>query len=266
MPIFIRFIVLAGLFFSCPAVLGAAEASLGSGSATTAIQPSPLAGLWSLSLGGDFASLGSQDLQSFYPAGSISPPASHLTPGFFLLGRKHVSDSFYAVGGLSSLSKDYTVDWSGGQDLYQWDAVFFSTGGGWMLYRAINFDLFAQAEAGWLLMTQGSFERTSTNPALASTKGTFEGAAIATQFSAGGLWFILPSVALDLSGGYRFARLPLNFSTSAGEVNPSFTPEFFADLSGPYGRIGLNFFWGLRNPWGQSEAPPPPSHGPPGSE
>jgi len=76
----------------------------------------------------------------------------------------------------------------------------------------------------------------------------------------------LPSVALDLSGGYRFARLPLSFSTSSGQMSPSFTPEFYADLGGPYGRLGLSFFWGLRNPWGQSEAPPPPSEGPPISE
>jgi hypothetical protein len=263
MPTLIRPFFAVLLLLAGPANLGAAEATLGSGQEPApAVQPSPLTGLWSLSLGGDFASLGDQDLKSFYPAGSIGAPASHLTPGFFLLGRKHVSDSFYAVGGLSSLSKGYTVDRSGGQDLYQWDTVFISTGGGWMLSRALNFGLFAQAEAGWLVMTDGSFESTGSS----ATKGAFEGSAIATQFSAGGLWFLMPSVAIDLSGGYRFARLPLRFSTSAGAVNPGFAPEPFADFSGYYGRIGIDFFWGLRNPWGPSEAPPPPSGGPPGSE
>jgi hypothetical protein len=225
----------------------------------TNIQPAPLAGLWSLSLGGDFSSLGGQDLGTFYASGAPAEPAARLSPGFFLLGRKHVSDGFYACAGLSSLSKNYSVDRPGGQDLFEWDSLLMSTGGGWLLSRSLGFALFTQAEVGWFYLSQGTFERTGP----AATQGLFQGSALATQFSAGGLFFLLPSVALDLDGGYRFARLPLTYSGNAGD--PGFKPDFYADFSGPYARAGLNFFWGLRNPWGPGEAPPP-RQGPPGSE
>ena len=81
---------------------------------------------------------------------------------------------------------------------------------------------------------------------------------MAEQFGVGGLWFILPSVALEAQGGYRFARLPLRLTTDKGVQSPPSAPEFYADMSGPYGKLGLSFFWGLRNPWGEAEAPPPP--------
>ena len=238
---------------------GLSGPTLGTGPDAPSIQPSPLAGLWALSVGGDFAYLGAQDLASFYPAASLSGPTSRVLPGFYLEVRKHVSESFFGLAALSSLSKSYSVDLGTGQDLYQWDAAIISVGGGWVLYRALNFGLLAQGEFGWLAVTDGSFSRDGVAP----TKGVFEGSAPATQFSLGGLWFILPSVALELKGGYRFARLPLSFTTAAGQMNPAFAPEFYADFSGPYGRAGLSFFWGLRNPWGQSDAPPPPAQGPP---
>lgn len=253
------FSFLLGLLCLCGGAALRAEETLGLGNALSEIQPSPLSGLWALSVGGDFSYLGAQDLASFYAASSLNGPTSRVLPGFYLEGRKHVSESFFGLASLASLSKSYTVDNGSGQDLYQWDAVMLSVGGGWVLYRAVNFALLAQGEFGWLGMTDGSFSRDGA----AATKGSFEGSAPATQFSAGGLWFILPSVALELNGGYRFARLPLRFSTASGQMSPSFAPEFFADFSGPFGRAGINFFWGLRNPWGQSEAPPPPSEGPP---
>jgi hypothetical protein len=224
--------------------------------------PSPLASLWSISLGGDFTNEGSQDLQSFYAPGSIGLPATRVVPGYYLQGRKYISDSFFALACLSSLPKSYSVNQAGSQDQYEWDALILGTGGGWILYRALNFAFSAQAEAGWLVMSEGSFERSGAN----ATKGTLEGSALATQFSVGGLWFVLPSVALDLCGGYRFARVPLSFATDAGNLSPTFAPQFYADFSGAYGRAGLSFFWGLRNPWGQSAAPPPPREGPPSSE
>lgn len=226
--------------------------------ASMSAQPSPMAGLWAVSLGGDFVNMGSDDLESFYPSGSLSAPPRHLTPGFYLQIRKHVSETFFGLVDLSSLPKAYTVDRPSGQDLYEWDAVLLGLGGGWMLYHALNFGLSAQGEFGWLTLTQGSYEHTGTNPA----KGTFDGSALATQFSLGGLWFVMPSVALEISGGYRFARLPLSRSASIPPPTGS-APEYYADLSGSFGRCGLSFFWGLRDPWGQSDAPPPPHEGPP---
>lgn len=238
---------------------GLSGPTLGSGPDAPVIQPNPLAGLWALTVGGDFSYQGAQDLASFYPASSLSGPTSRVLPGFYLEVRKHVSETFFGLASLTSLSKSYSVDRGIGQDLYQWDAAIISVGGGWMLYRALNFGLAAQGEFGWMGLTDGSFSRDG----IASTKGIFEGSAPATQFSASGLWFILPSVALELKGGYRFARMPLNFTTAVGQVNPAFAPEFYADFSGPYGRAGLSFYWGLHNPWGQSDAPPPPREGPP---
>lgn len=268
-PLLSALSMLLGLFL-CPALFaaeaqldnglgGLSGSTLGSGPDAPVIQPSPLAGLWALTVGGDFSYLSANDLASFYPASSLNGPTSRVLPGFYLEVRKHVSESFFGLASLTSLSKSYSVDRGTSQDLYQWDTAIISVGGGWMLYRALNFGLAAQGEFGWMGLTDGSFSRDGVAP----TKGIFEGSAPATQFSASGLWFILPSVALELKGGYRFARMPLNFTTAVGQVNPAFAPEFYADFSGPYGRAGLSFFWGLRNPWGQSDAPPPPRDGPP---
>jgi hypothetical protein len=230
--------------------------------AVTGVDPVPLAGLWSITLGGDFSDQSGEDLPGFYPGPAAVAASPRIVPGYYLQGRKYISDSFFALASLSSLPKSYSLSLSGNQDQYDWDALVFSTGGGWMLYRALNFGLSAQAEVGWLALSEGSFQRSGAAP----TSGSFSGSAVATQFSLGGLWFILPSVALDLSGGYRFARVPLSFSPDANDPSPGFPSQIYADFSGAYGRAGLSFFWGLRNPWGQSPAPPPPSEGPPRSE
>jgi hypothetical protein len=236
-----------------------AEAEAPSPPVVHAPPSSPLAGLWSLNLGVDLASLGSQDLKQFYAPGAISGPADRYFPGFYLGGRLHVNEIFFLSLGLSSLPKGYVVQTAGGEDSYQWDALFLNAGLGWMLWRSTRGAVYTQAEAGWLTLAEGSFERTGAG----ATKGLFEGSALATQLSFGWMYFLMPSVALEAGAGWRFARLPLSFTTAAGHALPNFTPEYYADFSGPFGRLGLAFFWGLKNPWGESEAPPPPSDGPP---
>lgn len=234
--------------------LGGHATEVHAGPETREVQPASLAGLWSLNVSGDFSYEAGQDLTSFYPAGALEPPASRVYPGFALALRRHLNDAFFVGAHLASLPKGYSVSLAGSNDTWSLDALMLGLSLDWMLYRAVSVGLYAEAQAGWLSLLGGSLERTGAG----ATKGSLEGSALAEQFGLGGLWFILPSVALEAQGGWRFARLPLRLSTSAGPQSPPSAPEFYADLGGAYGRLGLSFFWGLRNPWGESEAPPPP--------
>lgn len=238
--------------------LRATDAEVSRGPEKRDVQPASMAGLWSLAIAGDFSYESGQDLQSFYPAGAISTPDPRVFPGFELALRRHFSDSFFVGGHLASLPKAYSVSANGGgllaEDVWQFDALMLGLSGNFMLYRAVSVGLYLNAQVGWLSLLGGSLERTGP----AATKGTLEGSGLAEQFGVGGLWFILPSVALEAQGGYRFARLPLRLSTNQGAQSPPSAPEFYSDFSGPYGRLGLSFFWGLRDPWGETDAPPAP--------
>lgn len=234
--------------------LRAGDAEVSRGPEKRDVQPASLAGLWSLSLFGDFSLESGQDLQSFYPSGAISTPESRVFPGFAVGLRRHLTDNFFVGAQLASLPKSYNLSAGGNDDTWQFDGLMLGLSGDWMLYRAVSVGLYAEGQVGWLTLMGGSLDRLGPG----ATKGNLDGSALAEQFGLGGLWFILPSVALEAQGGFRFARLPLRFSTSQGSQTPPAAPEFFTDLSGPYGRLGLSFFWGLRNPWGEAEAPPPP--------
>lgn len=233
--------------------------AVGEGPETLTVQAASLAGLWALSLSADLAWLGGEDLLSFYPSGALSVPAARLHPGFSLGLRRHLSGTFFVGAQLSSLPKGYQAEVGGQQDTWLFDGLLLGLSGGWLLYRAVSVAFYAEAQAGWLTLSNGSLDRTGS----AATAGSLEGSALAEQFSLGALWFILPSVALEAQGGYRFARLPLSLTTSAGRQTPPSMPEFYVDFSGSFARLGLSFYWGVKNPWGEQDAPPAPKIPPP---
>lgn len=260
------FILMSCLATALPAAqLSPAQGSEGqasevhAGPETRSVQAASLAGLWSLSLGADLAWPATEDLLSYYPAGALSAPAPRLLPGFDLGLRRFLSDSFYVGAQLASLPKGYSVSLGPDTDTWTLDSLLLGVNGGWLLYRAVSVAFYGEASAGWLMLVNGSYERTGS----ASDKGSLEGGALSEQFSVGALWFILPSVALEAQGGYRFARVPLSISTTLGKWKPANGPDFYADFSGSFARLGLSFFWGLRNPWGEQaapDAPPPPEN------
>ncbi len=218
-----------------------------------------LAGLWSLNLSADLAWMGGDDLLSFYPQGALGAPARRAFPGFGLGLRRHLSDSFFVGAQLASLPKGYWVERGADKDSWAFDGLQLGAGAGWVVRLSRRAAVYAEAQVGWLSLVNGSLERSGAN----ATTGSLEGSALSQQLGLGLLGFILPSVALEAQGGYRFARLPLSFSTKAGRQSPPSAPEFYADFSGPFARLGLSFFWGLRNPWGQQAAPEAPAFEPP---
>lgn len=216
----------------------------------------PLGGLWSLNLSADLGYYKGEDLLSFYPAGTLQAPAPRAFPGFSVGLRRHFNERLFAGLQLSSLPKSYALDRSdGGSDLWTFDGLLLGASGGLILARGAQSALFAEAQWGYLSLINGTLDRSGPQ----ASSGSLEGAGLAQQYGLGLLGFILPSVALEAQGGWRFARLPLSLSTRDGKQSPPSAPEFYSDFSGPYGRLGLNFFWGVRNPWGEQEAPPAPA-------
>jgi hypothetical protein len=219
--------------------------------AETAPQES-VADLWSMNLSGDFGLEAGRDVASFYPAGAVPAQPTGVFPGFALAARRGLGERFYLGAALSSLPKTYTLTAFGSQDQWQFSGLLLDLSAGWILARWGDFGLFAEAQAGWLSLMDGSLTRGSVG-----VTGSVSGNAPTGQAGVGLRWFILPSVALELQGGWRAARVGAGLSVSGGDAQPpSGTP--WVDFGGPFGRLGLDFFWGLSNPWGTSEAPPPP--------
>jgi hypothetical protein len=229
------------------------------GERTHSVQAATLAGLWALSLAVDLSWQGGEDLLSYYPAGALSAPPTRAYPGFGLGLRRHLNDSFFVGAHLGSLPKSHRAVLGADEDDWAFEGLMLGVSGGWLLYRAVSVAFYAEAQAAWLTLIDGQLQRRGP----AATSGSLEGSALAEQFSLGALWFILPSVALEAQGGYRFARLPLGLVTKAGRQSPPSAPEFYADFSGSFARLGLSFFWGLKNPWGEQAPPGPPGIPPP---
>lgn len=232
------------------------ESEVQAGPRREAVQAATLEGLWSLNLSADLAWPPTEDLLSYYPAGALSAPGARMVPGFNLGLRRFLSESFFIGAQLSSLPKGYSVTVAASQDTWSMDSLLLGVAGGWLIYRAVSVAFYAEAAAGWLSLVNGTYERTGAG----ADKGSLEGSALSEQFSLGALWFILPSVALEAQGGYRFGRVPVSYTNGGGRQKPPSAPEFYADFSGSFARLGLSFFWGLSNPWGEQEAPdaPPP--------
>lgn len=215
-------------------------------------EPLSLNGLWAMSLGADFSLMKSDDVQALYQGG-VSMPETQVFPGIYLSVRKHVSDSFYLGLGLSTLPKAYSVQVSatGETENYDWNAVYPFVLGGWVWYSGSTMYSYVQAEAGYAVLNQASFSRKGVN----AVSGAFEGSAFASAIGLGGVWLMIPSVGLNLEGGYRRANLDsVSFSLPPGKIS--------INDSGPYGRLCVSFFWGMKNPWGEG-TPVPQAPGPP---
>lgn len=210
-----------------------------------------LAGLWALDFSADFAYLKSEDIRDLY-ASDPGLPSARVFPGMDLSLRWHLVDEFYLGAGLGSLSKSYSVALTatGETETYEWNALYPRIFGGLVWYRWINSYLYFQAEAGGVFVNQGSYLRSG---GASEVKGSFDGSTYGAAAGLGGVWFALPSVGLQLEGGYRRAVVQSTF-----DQRP--TRSWDISYSGPYARAGLSFFWGLKDPWGNlSEAPEAPS-------
>jgi hypothetical protein len=221
--------------------------------------PVSLAGLWAVNLSANFSYTKSEDIQALY-AQSTGLPSAHVFPGMDLSLRWHLVDEFYLGMGLGSLSKSYSVALTatGETETYEWNALYPRVFGGLVWYRWVNSYLYFQGEAGAVFLNQGSYLRSG---GATETKGTFDGSTYGAAAGLGGVWFALPSVGLQMEGGYRRAVIPASFNLRQGT-------NWDISHSGPYARLGLTFFWGLKDPWGNlSEAPeapaPPPQAAPP---
>lgn len=228
------------------------------------VQPKlTLSGLWAASLAADFSFSQSDDIKAFYAPGSISMPESQVFPGVHASVRRHFYDLFYLGLGFSTLPKGYTLQVAPGGDTesYSWDALYPHALGGISWYRGSNSYLYFQGELGTAFLYQAIYVKTGAGAA----KGSFEGSTFASAVSLGGVWLLMPSVGLELQGGYRRALIqPVEFRTNAGPVAPVYTREFAVNDSGPYARAALSFFWGVKNPWGDFSSPPDaPIEGPP---
>jgi len=221
--------------------------------------PERLDGTWSLSLCGDFALESGADIQSLYPAGSVAAQPRALDPGFALGVRRHFGESFFGGFELGSLPKGYTINAFGNQDLWQISGLEVGGTVDWIFARVSTLTFFAGYQAGWVTLAGSTLDRSGGQIA----NGTLDGSGFGQEAGLGIQWTVLPSVALEVQGGWRGARIPVRLDVSGGNPwPPSDSPDI--DFSGPFARLGLDFTWGLRNPWGESEAPPPPP--PPGSQ
>jgi hypothetical protein len=225
----------------------------------TLLPQANLAGRWSLNVSGDLAWPTTHDLASYYPNGAIADPAVTLFPGFSLTLRRHLDAGFFTGFQLGSLPKGYSLDVGPNHDTWTLDALTANAVLGWMVLPTPELGLFLEVQAGWFGLSNGALERSGPG----STDGVLEGSGLNAQAGVGLQAFILPSVALEAQGGWRNARVGVDLSTSAGKQTPPSGPEFFVDDSGPFVRLGLTFYWGLRNPWGEQAAPPAPKIPPP---
>ena len=202
----------------------------------------PLAGLWSVSLGTDISRQGSADILGLYPAGSVQLNDPQGFAGVNLGLRRHLMDQIYVGLGFSSMPRSYSFDVgnSAYSDTFDLDGLNPYLMAGFVWYRGSNLYLDLQVEAGLLFLNQAGFERSGSS----TLKADIEGSTASTAASLGGVWFFIPSVGLELRGGYRRAYLE-HLRLSSGPA-----AEFNLSASGPHARAGLIFFWGQRDPWG----------------
>ena len=217
------------------------------------LAPVSLNGLWAVSLGADLSYLRSDDLGALYPATELGVPDRQVFPGAFFSLRRHLSDLYYLGLGVSTLPKSYAVQVNANGDTvsYDFNTIDCYFLGGLVWYRGVNSYLYFQGEAGTAFLNQAGYTATASG----GSKGAYEGSSFATAIGTGGMWFLIPSVGLNIEGGYRRAYLD-SVSSNVGTI--------FVNDSGPYARAGLSFFWGLKNPWGDSSplpsAPEPPQN------
>ncbi len=231
----------------------------GADEAPAAEDPLPLAGLWALSVGGDFSYNPDFDLKNFYPAGGVIGPGPRVFNGIDLSLRWHFHEKFFAGLGVSTLSKIYDVQVGGSKSSFAFDAVYTHLQLGWIWLERPTYYSYLQGEAGLATLNQATYLSSTGNPL---DDGNLEGSGFATAFGVGGVLFLIPSVGVKLEGGYRNALItPVNFVKSGSlQSPPSGSKDFFVEDSGPYARLSLDFFWGVKNPWGTyGPSPEPPA-------
>jgi hypothetical protein len=212
-------------------------------------QPVLLKGHWSLDLGASIDNMATSDVLSLYPAGSQALPDYNTFVGYSLQARYHVSDALYLGAAFDILDKGYEISTPGGvTEDYAWNAMAPQALVGWSFYRAPSRFLAAQAGLGWLWLYNSTYSQQSPGGQL---DGNYAGNGPALSGCLTGTWFLIPSVWLDLSLGYRWAMAE---GISAGPGVP--TPSSI-DFSCPLIRLGLSINWGMADAWGNwgAEAP-----------
>lgn len=216
-----------------------------------------LADLWALSMGADLGQMSSRDLTPVYGQ-NLGLPETQIYPGFSISGRRHMSQYWFVGLGASSWPKGYSVQVDATtRDEYSLDSLYLRAELGLLLYRAARSFVYVQVEGGPAFLVQASFARSGTQTA----KGEINAYGVASGLSLGALWLLMPSVGLDLQLGYRRAGLP--DSRYTGQSAPPALTAWSVDNSGIFARAGVCFFWGVPDPWGDSQEAPRPPEDPP---
>jgi hypothetical protein len=228
--------------------IAAAHASAGA----SAEQDALLAGHWSLDLGASIDNMSTSDVLSLYPAGSQALPNYNTFVGYSLQARYHLSDALYLGAAFDTFDKGFEISTttSAGTNTedYAWNAMAPQALVGWSFYRAPGRFLAAQAGLGWLWLYNSTYTLSSPG---GQVSGNYSGSGPALTACLTGTWFLIPSVGLDMSLGYRWAEA-LSVSAGPGVPAPS-----SIDFSCPLFRLGLSLNWGMADPWGTwgEEAP-----------
>jgi|GEM_PF-6737795 hypothetical protein len=217
-------------------------------------QAALLAGHWSVDLGASIDNMGTSDVLSLYPAGSQALPNYNTFVGYSLQARYHLSDALYLGAAFDILDKGFEISTTTGAGTntedYAWNAMAPQALVGWSFYRAPGRFLAAQAGLGWLWLYNSTY---TLNAPGGQVNGNYSGSGPALTACLTGTWFLIPSVGLDLSLGYRWAEA-LSVGAGPGVPAPS-----SIDFSCPLFRLGLSLNWGMADPWGTwgAEAPSP---------
>ena len=215
-------------------------------------QDTLLAGHWSVDLGASIDNMSTSDVLSLYPAGSQALPNYNTFVGYSLQARYHLSDALYVGAAFDTFDKGFEISTttSAGTDTedYAWNAMAPQALVGWSFYRAPGRFLAAQAGLGWLWLYNSTY---TLNAPGGQVNGNYSGSGPALTACLTGTWFLIPSVGLDMSLGYRWAEA-LSVSAGPGVPAPS-----SIDFSCPLFRLGLSLNWGMADPWGTwgEEAP-----------
>jgi hypothetical protein len=236
------------------AILSAEEISL---------PPLNLTGLYGLSLAADFNNFQNQDILGFYPPESTTLPAGSTFIGSSLRFRYHINNWVYAGLGIDWLAKAFELSVSSEiTQTYNWNAWNPYASLGVSYFRGANSFLYLEAGAGRILLQDSTFFETGGE----NTRASFTGAANSVAVGTGGTWFLIPLLAAEIYGGFRWARLDASSMTAGfsegSPLNNVKGEKPFLDFSGPVVRLGLSLYLGMPDPFADltaSEAASPAS-------
>lgn len=202
---------------------------------------------WSASLWGDTASSPAQDLGTHSIGGSS-------TRGMGLTLRHMLGERVVFGINLGAWSREL----GGSTASASVQALAPGLRAGWLLAQRSRWALLAEAEAAWWRLNNAIL-RDAQGGALGSLEGQGPGGALQASLLLAGL----PSLAVELQGGWRLARLSgVSFAPDAGAGLPA-VGDLSVDLGGPYLRAGVTILWGLQDPWdGMGGEAAQPEHAP----